>query len=396
MITYLYKNLEVIMASLNEQEKLMLKECVANSPDDINKIIPIGKQIFDNHKEIYTDKMTSTIMDCINDYASNLLEEEKTNILYKSIYDYWVYGNIIDEEFYYDFINKTHLEKMEYMTFRLREKYCAHLNSKEEQDIFVDKYKTYQRFTKYYKRDVMQITSENDFSIFEKFVQKHPSFVVKPKDMAFGLGVYLVKESDYTDYKSLFESIRLNGRKNKEDIVWAKNDHIVLEELIEQDESTASVHPYSVNGIRATTVKVNGKVTVYHPWFKVGAGHQFVTSAVVGTMDAGIDEKTGIVITNGFKENGENFDIHPDTGIKINGFVIPRWNELLEMAEEVASSLDNVNYVGWDFVLTPNGWCIMEANYDGDFMWQMFFKKGMKTEFEELIQWKPESMFWWE
>ena len=129
----------------------------------------------------------------------------KAQIFYKSIYDYWVYGNSCDEEFYYDFIHKTHAEKQEYMTFRLREKYCQHINRKEDAELFVDKYKTYLRFGKYYLRDVIQIRDDGDYDAFLQFVKKHPSFVVKPKDMAFGVGVYLVKETDYSDYRSLFD-----------------------------------------------------------------------------------------------------------------------------------------------------------------------------------------------
>lgn len=356
----------------------------------------IGEQLVQEHSAIYTEAMLATLRKTINEYKEIPLEgEELDKELYRTVYDYWVYGNSCDEEYYYRFYEKSHEEKLSYMTFRLREKYCKHLNPGDA-SLFVDKYKTYQFFKKYYLRDVIQICGPQDYSTFVEFVKKHPTFVVKPKDMAFGIGVYLVKEEDYTDYKSLFESVLLSGRQNKENIVWAKNDSLVLEEVIEQEETVASVHPYSVNGIRVTTVKHNGKITLLHPWFKIGANKQFVTSAVFGTMDAGINPETGIVETNGYKENGENFEYHPNTNVKINGFQIPRWNELVGIAKEVAMMLPDINYVGWDFVLTPKGWCIMEANYDGDFMWQLYYGKGMKEEFENLIEWKMESDYWWE
>lgn len=385
------------MAILTNIEIKMIKECVENNPNDVSKMIEIGEILFNNHKEIYTDKMISTLHTLIGRYCSeNMSAEEKNEILYRSIYDYWVYGNSCDEEFYYDFLNKTHEEKSEYITFRIREKYCAHLNEKGNLDDFVDKYKSYKKFQKYYLRDVMQITSDDDYNEFEAFVKKHPTFVVKPKDMAFGIGVYLVKESDYSDIKELFNSVRTNGKKVADETVWAKNDSIVIEELIDQDPIMAAFHPESANGVRVTTVRVGEEVTLYYPWFKVGANHNFVTSAVFGTLDAGIDPNTGKILTCGFKENGETYDNHPNTGLAIKGFTIPKWDELVKIAKEVAMSLDGVNYVGWDFVLTPKGWCIMEANYDGDFMGQLFYEKGIKREFEELINWKPNTNYWWE
>lgn len=356
----------------------------------------IGEDLLKQKDTIYTPQMINTLKETVDSYMKSADEGEKHRALLRAIYDYWVYGNSCDEEFYYDFPHKSHDDKMEYMTFRLREKYCGYLNREGDSNLFVNKFNTYKKFQKYFLRDMISINSENDYEAFIEFITKHPSFVVKPQDMAFGIGVYLVRENDYSDPKALFETIRNSGKRNKETVVWAKSDSIVLEELIEQDPSIARIHPYSVNGVRVTTVKTEKGVTIYHPWFKVGANHQFVTSAVFGTMDAGIDPQTGIVITNGFKENGESIEYHPNTGIRIPGFVIPRWEELTHLAKEVAATLDDINYVGWDFALTPNGWCIMEGNYDGDFMWQMFFERGMRKEFEELIGWKYDKEFWWQ
>lgn len=363
--------------------------------DNLAEMIEIGKRIVEEKADIYSPMMLNTIKEVVKSYNSGGgLSDE--NLLYKSVYDYWVYGNTCDEEFYYDFVHKNHNQKMEYMTFRMREKYCQHINRMEDAELFVDKYKTYQKFKEYYLRDVIQINSNDDYEEFLSFVKKHPSFVVKPKDMAFGVGVYLVKENDYNDYHTLFESIRKSGEKTKAETVWAKTDSLVLEEIIDQDDALARIHPYSVNGIRVPTIKIDNDVIIYHPWLKVGANRQFVTSAVFGTMDAGINADTGIVETNGFKENGENFEYHPDTGIRIKGLQIPKWQELVQIAKQLAGSLDSTNYIGWDFALTPKGWCVMEANFDGDFMWQLYYGKGMKREFEELIGWKYDKQFWWE
>ena len=364
--------------------------------DNILEMEQIGRKIYEEKSKIYTPLMVKTIYDNIDSYMKGASEKEKESIFFRSIYDYWVYGNSIDEEFYYHFYSKTHAEKSEYLTFRLREKYCGYLNQGGDRDLFVDKYRTYQKFKKYYLRDVIQIKNDEDYPIFETFVKKHSSFVVKPKDMAFGVGVYLVRENDYSDYRELFESIRNSGRKNQKEVVWAKNDYIVLEEVIEQVEAFAQFHPESVNGIRVTTIRMGDKVVLYHPWFKVGANHNFVTSAVYGTMDAGINPKTGIIETFAYKENGECYESHPNTGVRMKGFQIPKWDELVKIATEVALSLDNIRYVGWDFVLTPKGWCIMEGNYDGDFMGQLFYQKGLKKDLEELIGWKYEKDFWWQ
>ena len=86
---------------------------------------------------------------------------------------------------------------------------------------------------------------------------------------------------------------------------------------------------------------------------------------------------------------------HPDSGSGFAGFKIPRWQELLKLAKECAAKFPQFGYIGWDFVLSKEGWCIMEANYSGDFMWQLYRDRGMKKEFEELIGWKLDKEFWW-
>ena len=365
--------------------------------DNISQMEKIGREIINQKADIYTPLMLSTIQNTINRFMPNNTEKEKEKALYRSVYDYWVYGNGCDEEFFYGFREKTHEQKKEYITFRLKPIYCNRLNNKECADLFVDKYKTYQRFKEYYLRDVIQINGDEDFEIFEIFVKKHPSFVVKPKDMALGIGVYVVNEGDYTDLKELFDSIRQSGKKTKEEVVWAKNDSIVLEEIIAQDEALAALHPDSANGVRITTIRKGNNVIIYHPWLKIGTDHHFVTCSSLGTLLAGINPDTGIVETNGIKETGEEFIHHPDTEVKIPGFIIPKWDELVSMAKKLALSLDkNINIVGWDFVLTPKGWCIMEGNYDGNFMWQYIYNKGMKREFEELIGWEYKKDFWWQ
>ena len=112
---------------------------------------------------------------------------------------------------------------------------------------------------------------------------------------------------------------------------------------------------------------------------------------------AGIDAQTGVVITDGCYENAKEIVRHPITDVKIKGYVIPKWQELLALAEEVAMSLKpSINYVGWDFVLTPKGWVVMEGNFYGDVLWQMIYGRGMKEDFEKLIGWKMEKKFWWQ
>jgi len=172
---------------------------------------------------------------------------------------------------------------------------------------------------------------------------------------------------------------------------------MVLEELINQDESLAVLHKDSVNGIRATAVRgKDGKIHIFHPWIKAGINGTFVASAALDGFDAEIDDKTGVVITDGYQESGNVYKVHPDSGITIKGMQIPKWNELIEFVDELMNEMSEYGYIGWDLVLTPDGWCVMEGNYSGEFTFQLINGRGYRKEFEELIGWKYEKDFWWE
>lgn len=370
------------------------------------QMIEIGRRIVAERQDIYTPLMLEKIMKRIvrefPDKESTFCEE----VLYSSIYDYWVYGNNIDEEFFYHFYEKTHEEKKSYMTDRVLGIYANYLNCgdayvssaerKKRADLLDMKYECYKLLKPYYKREIIEIKNESDLGLFEEYVSRHPVFVAKPSDFSFGTGVHKVDINDFPTVRDAFLSLLSEGKQiNKRHP--SHQTSVVLEEVIDQIDELTALHPASVNAVRATAIRdKNGKMVIAHPWIKVAIGGQFVSSAVYAGFDAEIDGETGVVISDGYSENGRIYQTHPDTGIPIKGFVIPQWDELKVFVEEVMSKLPDYRYAGLDLVLTKNGWCVMEINYQGECMWQLIQGKGCREEIEELIGWKMDKEFWWQ
>ncbi len=364
--------------------------------DNRSEMVECGKAIHKEKSDVYTSRIDAMILNTIKEIKQQATPEEIEEMFYLSIYDYWVYGNNITEAFFYDFFNKSHAEKSTYMTLRNRFAYMWHLNDKKDKHILDNKYEAYTRLKKYYKRDMIRLSSSDDYSSFLEFVQKHPVFVVKPESLALAIGVHKESLENYESKDSLFKKLLLETEEIKARGGWAQaNTSLVLEELLIQDERMAVMHPGSVNVVRATIVQANGKTHFYCPWVKFGASGGFVASAGCGGYSAGIDEKTGVVWSDGFRENGEIIEKHPDTNVAFKGFQIPKWDEAVQLAYELAKELPQFGYVGWDFALTTKGWTVIEGNFAGEFLWQMWHKRGMKHEFEELIGWKPSNEFWW-
>lgn len=367
--------------------------------NDPVKRIEQAKEIVASKKNYYTDEVLESIRVIVREKTALTDPVAVENEMYTTVYFYWVYGCPASEYYFLDFPNKTHEEIKTYVTMREKVVYRNRLNRFEDAHLFNNKWDTYCLFKDYFGREVIKIETDEDYPVFCAFIEKHPDFVVKPTDMGGGNGVHKVTSNpnmSEEERKQLFYSLLAESEANKRLYLRGKENSVILEELIAQSPEMAAIHPASVNGVRVATVRVGGKVTVFHSWFKIGRSGQFLTSAVFGSMDAGIDVKTGVVVTPGCTESNERLDIHPDTGIPIVGFQIPRWEELVQTVTELAMKLDHINYVGWDMVLTDAGWVLMEGNFSGDFMWQMCEQCGCKREFEELIGWKLEKQFWWE
>jgi hypothetical protein len=370
--------------------------------DNVDEMIAIGRRIAEDKKDLYTPMMMKKMMAGVESHIPDASDEEKEKMVYRAIYDWWAFGANVDEEFYLHFNEMTSVEKDEYLVDSLRLRYIDHLNSgggKAIKQLLQDKYKLYMRLKPYFKRDMIEIGEDaaHDFDVFEQFVGKHHEFVVKPSDYYGGIGVHKASMDEYgNDARLAYDSIINEGIDIKKN--HPSRDHrIVLEELIIQDESMAMLHRGSVNAIRATAVRdKEGKIHVFHPWIKVGMNGTFVASAVLNGFDAEIDAKTGVVISDGYQESGRVFEFQPDTGVRMKGFQIPRWDEMLVMVDELMELMPEYGYIGWDLVLTENGWVVMEGNYNGDFMFQLINGRGYRREFEELIGWKLDKDFWWQ
>lgn len=362
--------------------------------DNLKEKVEIGKKLaaffdFDKVAEIRENlkKISSS------DICKITVDTE--DLVYLTIYDYWVYGTNNNEELFYKFFEKTHEEKKKYLTCLNRFEYLYHIQSRKYADLLENKWDAYELLKPYYKRDVIRIQDESDYDKFCEYVEKHPTFVVKPVDLSLAYGVHKETILPEIDKKQFFNSLLQEGKRNKELKYAAKTSDIILEEVIKQCKEMEKVHAASVNGVRITTIRTGNEVHIFYPWLKVGMNGAFVTCVNEGTVLAGIDAKTGIINTNAKGEYLQEIDTHPISGLHFKGFAIPEWNDLVDMVTEMALGLENINYVGWDMVHTPTGWCVMEGNWGGEFLGQLLQDKPLKEEFEEIIGWKSSKSFWW-
>ena len=313
-------------------------------------------------------------------------------------YDYWQYGIDTPEEFSHEQLGASHDKKCQYITCRNRFKYIDYLNKKEDMHLLRNKWHAYLLLKDAYRREVLLLESEQDFPTFEAFCQRHPTFVVKPVGLGLSLGVRKVEVGD-TDPHTLFDQLFIeieteNGHWNS-----GTEKGVLVEELIEQGEEMAMLHPASVNSVRMLTINLgDGDIRLWYPYVRIGVGGHFISSAATGSIVAGINAGTGVVETTGFDKLGRITDVHPDTHFTIKGIKIPRWGQLCQKAIEMSKRLPTLRYIGWDFVYDKDGeWIVMEGNENsGISSSQLIHHRGMREEFEQLIGYHPTKEYWWQ
>ncbi len=281
-----------------------------------------------------------------------------------------------DEYFLYDFASKTEAEKHEFVGDLERTVLCARLyNSNPAGMVFMDKMKTYESFQKYFKRDVVQVKSEADFEAFKQFVSRHDHYMAKPVAASRGNGIR--KEASprtEEEIRAAFKALLEAGA-------------CVVEELIDQDQRIAQLHPQSVNTIRYATYLNGEQLHTIACFIKIGRGESVVDNGGAGGFLAAIDEATGKITTPGKTEYGEVIEVHPDTGIPLVGFQIPEWEELLKLVKELPTVLPEQKYVGWDLALSETkGWVLVEGNSGGQFVGPQISKgQGIRSLVDETF-----------
>lgn len=297
--------------------------------------------------------------------------------LYSMIYD------IIYSDFYYNMSD----EEPTYMTLSLFRK------SKLERDQFLlknyrlvykkidlgnvrrltsNKYDTYSKLSPFYRRHVVKASLPQDMDKLSIFVDKYEKCILKPLSGKKGNGVYVINGG-----------VDELNRLIKEGLL--KDDYIA-EEFIKQDEVMASLHNESVNTIRFVIARNKGTLHHLYAMLRIGVNGNIVDNASAGGICAAVDVKTGRVISEGKRRNGEHFLVHPNSNEYILGLQVPKWDELLKMIDDIMCIIPDVKYVGWDFALSKEGWCIIEGNSKPSFLGiQMCIDRGIKYLIDSIV-----------
>nr|MCR5042025.1 hypothetical protein [Clostridia bacterium] len=194
------------------------------------------------------------------------------------------YGFTFREYILFEFYRRTPEEQHEFMSDKERLGITLKLNPQSVRDLLDSKYETYQRFKKYYKRDVEWIPC-GDRDKLKSFLADHGALIAKANTDFGGYGNKVIRR----DYPASPDEIC--------DLLFERfPEGFVAEELLSNRSELREIYPKALNTFRIPTLRSGDKVKVFRPVLRIGAGGAEIDSALSnGGILTAVDIETGVI-----------------------------------------------------------------------------------------------------
>lgn len=247
----------------------------------------------------------------------------------------------------YDFAILSRAERDTFMTHPVSNEISQKYDHPDYRHLFHDKAEFDARFDAFLKREWMLITEGNADEL-RAFTERQGTIVVKETHGQAGTGVHRYHAADVTDWDAFHAELLAKKQ-------------VLVEEVIRQHADLAAVCPGTVNTTRITAFFDGEKTHILAMAQKFGRG------AVSDQMSFGgfytmLDEN-GHSMGSGYDSHGHVHVTHPDSGFPIADFQLPMMDEVREFVDQVARVVPQIQYVGWDIVVTPDGPVLVEGNW---------------------------------
>ena len=247
----------------------------------------------------------------------------------------------------YDFAILTKAERDTYMTHPVSNQISQQYDHPDYRHLFHDKAEFNGKFDALLKREWMLITEGNADEL-RAFAERQGTIVVKETHGQAGTGVHRYHAADVMDWDA-FHAELLSKKQ------------VLVEEVIRQHADLAAVCPGTVNTTRVTAFFDGEKTHILAIAQKFGRG------AVSDQMSFGgfytMLDDDGHAVGPGYDSHGHVHITHPDSGFVIADFQLPMMDQVRAFVDQAARVVPQVQYVGWDVVVTPDGPVLVEGNW---------------------------------
>jgi hypothetical protein len=201
----------------------------------------------------------------------------------------------------------------------------------------------------------------------------------KPSDLMLGLGAALWRWSKSGAYVHATTGERLSGpdllRRLSDDSRTAPeyggSGGLILQEKASNHRSMLqTLTTGGLATIRVVTCRTpQGTLDILPPVIRMPVGDAIADNIAQGGLAAPIDSATGRICGGAIRKD-KRFGVsrcvrHPTTDVIFDGFQIPFWPEVLELARRAHEAFPSVHFIGWDIAVLDQGPVLLE----GDALW---------------------------
>ena len=247
----------------------------------------------------------------------------------------------------FEFATLNRKERATYMTHSLSNHLAMTYDDPKYRELFHDKIEFNRVFDEFLGREWLDVRESSADGVRD-FFERHRTVVAKEPFSNSGHGVHRHLYEDVSDWDAFYEELKRSGQS-------------LIEENIKQHPTLAEVCPGTANTTRITTFFDGDRTHVLSMAQKFGRGTVSDQQTYGGfyTM-LNLD---GSARGAGYDSHGNVHATHPESGVSIPDFQLPMVQEMFDFIDRVARTVPQMQYVGWDVVITADGPVLVEGNW---------------------------------
>ncbi len=231
------------------------------------------------------------------------------------------------------------------------------------------------------------IASMRGASHIEEVLGDHREFVIKPAHGSGGDGIQVItdrkadyfvdSDGDLVEYADLKHHVTnvIGGMYS----LGGQPDVALIESLVHFDAAFSSLTYHGVPDIRVIVFQGYPVMAMSRLPTRRSHGKANLHQGAIGV---GIDLATGVTV--GGVSGNAPVSVHPDTGQNIQGFQVPHWGRILNMASACHDAV-KLGYLGVDIVLDRDrGPLILELNARPGLNIQIANRRGLKERLRKI------------
>jgi len=299
-------------------------------------------------------------------YASKETGKSRMRLLCDAVCSVLVYNISILDYFYFRFFELDRNQRRLWAGTGFLYEFQLRMNPRSTRSVLEDKVAFLRHFDPFVHRqhaDIDSLCSEQRLQT-DLFSNSSGKLVLKDSLGQVGAEVDIISCKDFSP-ESLIQYMK-DGKYN------------LIEEYVIQHKSIMDLSPSGLNTVRIFTQLYEDEVHILGARFRVSVNSP-VDNMGAGNLAAAVDIQTGTVTSPGVYSDISKTDqeFHPITGKRIQGFIIPFWDEVVDLAKRAALHNTDNKSVGWDIAITKDGPELIEGNHNWcKLLWQLPVKKA--------------------